>query len=76
MGDKFHPLGMGEKSVKISDFMINRKIPRRARKKWPLICLNDEITWVVGYQLAHQARLTDRTTVALVLELEPSNHNN
>ena len=34
--------------MKISDFMINQKIPQRARAGWPLVCYGDEIVWVTG----------------------------
>jgi tRNA(Ile)-lysidine synthase len=61
-GDRFQPLGMGGQSVKLSDFMINRKIPRRARQAWPLVCAGDEIVWIPGIQLAHPYRLKDGTT--------------
>jgi tRNA(Ile)-lysidine synthase len=52
-GDRFQPLGMEQGSLKLSDFMINEKMPRRARETWPLLCKGDEIVWVPGYQLAH-----------------------
>jgi len=34
-GDRFAPLGMDGHTMKLSDFMINVKIPRRARDRWP-----------------------------------------
>ncbi|RPI97269.1 MAG: tRNA lysidine(34) synthetase TilS, partial [Chloroflexi bacterium] len=36
-GDRFSPLGMDGQSLKLSDFMINVKMPRRARAGWPLV---------------------------------------
>jgi tRNA(Ile)-lysidine synthase len=68
-GDRFCPLGMGEHSLKLSDFMINEKIPQRARARWPLLCLGDEIVWVPGYRLAHPYRLTQTTNHAWCLQL-------
>jgi tRNA(Ile)-lysidine synthase len=56
-GDVFKPLGMGGKKMKLSDFMINLKIPCRVRNRWPLICVGDEIAWVPGYRIAHTFRL-------------------
>ncbi len=58
-GDVFKPLGMGGKKMKLSDFMINLKIPYRARANWPLVCVEDEIAWVPGYRLAHPFRLRE-----------------
>lgn len=68
-GDRFQPLGMESGSIKLSDFFINEKLPRRARKKWPLVCSGEEIVWVVGYRLAHPFRVTEGTIRALRLAL-------
>jgi tRNA(Ile)-lysidine synthase len=58
-GDRFHPLGMDGRSMKISDLMVNEKIPRRARACWPLVCSGDEIVWVPGVKIGHSFRITD-----------------
>lgn len=68
-GDRFHPLGMGGHSVKLSDFMINEKLPRRARNGWPLVCSGDQIAWVPGLRIADPFRITDATQGAVKLEL-------
>ena len=60
-GDRFQPLGMAGQSMKISDYMINQKIPKRARKHWPLICINEKIAWIVGKQLGESFRLSKNT---------------
>jgi tRNA(Ile)-lysidine synthase len=41
---------MGQHSVKLSAFMINRKIPRAWRDYVPLLVANREIIWVCGYR--------------------------
>ena len=56
-GDRIRPLGMQGGSQKLSDLMINVKIPRRAREGWPLVLSGGEIVWVPGYRLAHPFRL-------------------
>jgi tRNA(Ile)-lysidine synthase len=56
-GDRFCPLGMDGHSVKLSDFMINNKIPARARAGWPLLFSNSEIIWIPGYRQVHHTRL-------------------
>lgn len=68
-GDRFQPLGLSGKTQKLSDFMINQKIPQRARSNWPLLVSQDEILWVPGYQTAHHTRLTSQTKKALFLQL-------
>jgi tRNA(Ile)-lysidine synthase len=61
-GDRFSPLGMGNQSVKLTDFFINMKVPRRAREKYPLLCDENGVTWVPGYRMAQRVRVTDATT--------------
>lgn len=60
---------MDGKSVKISDFMINQKIPQRARAGWPLVCYGDEIVWVTGYQVGHPYRVTTQSRWVVNLRL-------
>ena len=60
-GEKFHPFGMDGKSMKLSDFLINAKLPRRARDGYPLLCADDETIWVPGFRLAHCVRVTEST---------------
>jgi tRNA(Ile)-lysidine synthase len=69
-GDRFRPLGMRGRSLKLSDFMINEKMPARARAAWPLVCAGEEVVWVPGYRLGHAGRLTDEPGTAIHLCLE------
>jgi len=69
LGDRFQPLGMEGKSMKISDFMINQKIPQRARAGWPLVCYGDEIVWVTGYQTGYPSRVTTQARRVVNLRL-------
>ena len=68
-GDRFEPLGMDGHSMKISDFFINVKLPKRARDRWPLVCMGDKVIWIPGYLPAHSFRLTDSTRQALYFSL-------
>jgi tRNA(Ile)-lysidine synthase len=68
-GDRFSPLGMNGKSMTLSDYMVNQKIPRRARDHWPLVCIGGEIAWVVRHHLAHPFRITKATKQILHLKL-------
>jgi len=68
-GDVFSPLGMNRQTVKLREFFINVKIPRRARAAWPLVCAGEQIVWVPGFRLAHPFRLTERTKRAIKLTL-------
>ncbi len=67
-GDKFQPLGMkGEK--KISDFLIDLKIPLNFKKNQYVLLSGEEIVWVVGYRISEKFRISDNTKQALRLEL-------
>jgi len=72
-GDRIQPLGMDDGSLKLADFMVNEKMPKRARDGWPLLCKNGEIIWMPGYRLAHPYRLRDDTNRAIHVSLQRSN---
>ncbi|NOH14154.1 MAG: tRNA lysidine(34) synthetase TilS [Chloroflexi bacterium] len=68
-GDRFAPLGMDGHSLKLSDFFINEKLPKRARDGWPLLCAGDEIIWVSGFRPSHRFRVTEATEKMIHLHL-------
>ncbi|MBN1146790.1 MAG: tRNA lysidine(34) synthetase TilS [Anaerolineales bacterium] len=68
-GDRFQPLGMGGHSVKISNFMINVKLPRRARDGWPLALSGEQIAWLPGFRPAQPFCLSEKTRRAVRLKL-------
>jgi tRNA(Ile)-lysidine synthase len=68
-GDRFLPFGLDGHSVKLSDYFINVKVPRRLRSNWPLICVGDEVVWIPGYRISHPFRLTPSSTRAVYLRL-------
>jgi len=58
--DKFQPLGM-EGSKRLKEFMIDAHIPRRLRDETPLLVGDKGVAWVVGWRIAHWARVTKFT---------------
>ena len=59
-GDKFRPLGMnGEK--KISDFLIDEKVPVPRKKTILILESKEMIAWVVGYRISDQFKISDKT---------------
>jgi len=68
-GDEIRSLGLDGHATKISDLMINLKLPRRARPTWPLICSADEVLWVPGYRLSQTASIRSDSRKALHLAL-------
>jgi len=73
-GDRFYPFGMDGHSLKLADYFINVKLPRRLRDGWPLICSQAEIAWIPGYRPAHPFALgpSTRQAVHLRLYLDPT----
>ncbi|WP_247234392.1 tRNA lysidine(34) synthetase TilS [Telluribacter sp. SYSU D00476] len=62
-GDWFCPLGMGGKKKKVSDLLVNLKIPRTLKETIPvLVDSQDQIVWVAGLRPDHRFRITDQTT--------------
>ncbi len=69
-GERFTPLGMDEGRWKLSDVMINEKIPKDAREKWPILRADGQILWVPGCQIAHSARVTEKTGKVIHVSLK------
>ena len=69
-GERFHPLGMSGKSMKVKDFMINVKLPKRARDAYPILYADDEIAWIPGYQPSYDFRVTENTQQVVVFTLK------
>ncbi len=59
-GDRFMPLGM-KQMKKISDFLIDMKIPVSEKEKVLLLLSGDEIMWVMGYRIDDRYRVTTQT---------------
>jgi tRNA(Ile)-lysidine synthase len=68
-GERFRPLGMGGHSLKLSDFMVNVGLPRRARENWPLVVTGEEVAWVPGYRIAETICVGQNTRKMLRLTL-------
>jgi tRNA(Ile)-lysidine synthase len=65
-GDRYQPLGSSG-SAKLSDLLINRKIPAERREALPVVLAGSEILWVPGLPPAESSRLAGPTKGALRL---------
>ncbi len=65
-GDRYQPLG-SPGSAKLSDLLINRKIPAEQREALPVVLSAGSIVWVPGIPPAASARLDGPTRGALRL---------
>jgi tRNA(Ile)-lysidine synthase len=63
-GDRFHPLGRSGRS-KLSDYFIDRKVPRALRDDVPLLVGRDGIIWVVGHGIGEPFKVSEKTTTVL-----------
>jgi len=50
-GDRFRPQGLGGHSVRVNEFMINAKVPRAARARWPILEGARGIGWLCGLRV-------------------------
>lgn len=69
-GDVFQPLGMKGKK-KVSDFMIDSKIPVTLKQDVLTMKSAREIIWLVGYRSDDRYKVTTNTTTMLRIEVIP-----
>jgi tRNA(Ile)-lysidine synthase len=63
-GDHFRPLGMQHKK-KLSDFMIDKKIPLNLKKQVLLLVSGKDVVWVVGHRIDDRYKITEQTVNVL-----------
>ena len=63
-GDRFQPLGM-KSSKKVSDLLVDLKVPVRDKKNVYVIESNERIAWVVNHRISDLFKITDETTRVL-----------
>ncbi|WP_296700053.1 tRNA lysidine(34) synthetase TilS [Algoriphagus sp.] len=66
-GDRFIPLGM-KNSKKISDFLIDLKIPLIKKQEIRILESGEKIAWIIGYRIADWAKHTAATRKTLYLK--------
>lgn len=62
-GDWFHPLGMKHKK-KLSDFMIDEKIPLNLKKQVLVLTSGEKVVWVIGHRIDDRYKITNQTRKA------------
>lgn len=70
-GDHFIPLGM-KKRKKISDFLVDEKVPLNRKDSVTVIESGNEIVWVVGMRIADPFKVTEKTRQVLVITKDES----
>ncbi|HHW31348.1 MAG TPA: tRNA lysidine(34) synthetase TilS [Clostridiaceae bacterium] len=67
-GDVFYPY-KSSGTKKLKDYFIDNKIPREIRNSIPLIAMNNNIVWVIGYRINDKYKVTENTKNVLKLEV-------
>ncbi len=68
-GDRFWPLG--SKGIKkLKDFFIDNKVPRMKRDSIPIIIMNGQPLWVVGYRIDDRVKISKETRTLLIMKVE------
>ena len=56
-GDRFQPPGMGGRSKKLQDYLVDRKVAKAERDLLPLVVDGDDrIVWIVGHAVSEDFR--------------------
>ncbi len=66
-GDRFNPLGMTSEK-KISDFLIDNKVPLALKKEVKVLVSGNKIAWVVGMRIADWAKVSPATQKCLHIQ--------
>lgn len=68
-GDRMKPFGM-QGSKKLHDIFIDEKISLLERDRWPLLCDDEGILWIIGVKQDERTRIHDATTRMLRVDAE------
>jgi tRNA(Ile)-lysidine synthase len=67
-GDFFYPLGM-KKRKKVSDFLVDLKIPRAYKNQIYLLISDNQVAWIMGYRIDNRFKLKHTTEKVYELSL-------
>ncbi len=68
-GDRYQPLGLS-RTKKLQDILVDAHVPRSERDALPLLCAGRGIAWVAGQPPADWAKITEKTTRTVRVQLE------
>jgi len=66
-GDVIRPLGSPGRK-KLQDWFVDRKIPRQVRDGIPLVCIGNEVLWIMGYQISENYKVDAQTNQLIFVE--------
>ena len=68
-GDVFYPLGM-QKRKKLSDFLIDQKVPIPSKKRVWVVVSHGQIVWVMGHRIDDRFKVTASTQQVYEIRLK------
>lgn len=71
-GQRFQPLGLRYQK-KLSEFLIDRKIPQELRDQLPLLICNGEVVWVAGVEVSEKYRVPPKPHSLFEISIEYRN---
>ena len=69
-GDYFYPFGMSGKK-KLSDYFVDEKVPLTGKQNKWLLCIGEDIVWVIGMRTDERYRITQPVCKALEVKFIP-----
>lgn len=73
-GDRFIPFGM-KGSKKLKDIFMDLKVPREKRDFVPLLCFDEEISWIVGYKISDKFKVHEGVKNIIEVTVERQEKN-
>jgi len=70
-GDRFQPLGM-KGMKKISDYLLDARVPRARRSRVPVVVAGEQVLWVVGHRIDERVKITPQTKKSMKLVFKPT----
>jgi tRNA(Ile)-lysidine synthase len=67
-GDSFVPLGM-KGNKKVSDLLVDEKIPLNQKQHVSVVVSGDEIVWVVGIRISDKVKVNEEAQKVFLMEL-------
>jgi tRNA(Ile)-lysidine synthase len=68
-GERFTPFGMDSGSLKVGNFFTNQHYPEQARRRWPILRIEDHLLWIVGLRRSTIAAVKESTKQVLCMHL-------
>ena len=69
-GERFQPYGIGGKSQKLSDFLINNKVPKEYRPDLAVAADEAGIVWIPGLRVSNRCAINSDTHRIVILKLK------